>query len=130
MAYSLIVRRKLIVLTLMLVGGACASGTTAAPPEPFAGNLDEVLTITVRNQQLEEARVYLWVDGQRQRLGSVRAGAAEVFHHPLDQIRTVQMEFDITLGPQCITQGVSLGPGDDVEATIPSQLVAFAGACR
>lgn len=130
MAHSLIGRPKLAVLALALAGAACASATTAAPPEPFSGNLDEVLTITVRNQQLEEARVYLWVDGQRQRLGSVRAGAAEVFHHPLDQIRTVQMEFDITLGPQCITQGVSLGPGDDVEATIPSQLVAFAGACR
>ena len=117
-------------LTLALMGAACAPNTTSRPPEPFSGDLDEVLTITIRNQQLEEARVYLWVDGQRQRLGSVRAGAAEVFHHPLDQIRTVQMEFDITLGPQCITQGVSLGPGDDVEATIPSQLIAFAGVCR
>ena len=130
MADRLISGSKLVALTVALMGAACAPGTTAAPPEPFSGDADEVLTIMVRNQQLEEARVYLWLDGQRQRLGSVRAGAAEVFHQPLDQIRTVQMEFDITLGPQCITQGVSLGPGDDVEATIPSQLVAFAGACR
>jgi hypothetical protein len=130
MPSNLISRWKPVGLALVLVSAACAPSGPAAPPEPFSGDSDEVLTITIRNQQLEDARVYLWVDGQRQRLGSVRASASEVFRLPMDQIRTVQMEFDITLGPRCITQGVSLGPGDDVEATIPSQLVAFAGACR
>lgn len=117
-------------LALALAGTACAGGATTPAPEPFSGDRSEVLTITVRNQQLEDARVYLWVDGQRERLGSVRANASEEFYQRMDGIRNVQMEFDITLGPQCITQGVSLGPGDDVEATIPSQLVAFAGTCR
>ena len=48
----------------------------------------------------------------------------------MDQIRVVQMEFDITLGPRCITRGAFLGPGDDAELIIPSQLVAFAGTYR
>ena len=117
-------------LLLVFVSTACAPGTAAERPAPFAGDLSEVLTITVRNQQLEDARVYLWIDGQRQRLGSVRANGEEEFHQPMEGIRNVQLEFDITLGPRCIMQGVSLGPGDDVEATIPSQLVAFAGTCR
>ena len=130
MSHRLTSRSILAWLLIAFAGSACASAGSGGQSQPFSGDPDEVLTITVRNQQLEEARVYLWVDGQRERLGSVRSNASQVFHHPMNQIRTVQMEFDITLGPRCITQGVSLGPGDDVEATIPSQLVAFAGNCR
>ncbi|MDG2282209.1 MAG: hypothetical protein P8L45_03770 [Longimicrobiales bacterium] len=121
------------ILALLLIGGVtsgCASSGFAGSTRDLSGDNDEILTITVRNQQLEEARVYLWVDGQRERLGSVRSNASEVFHHPIDAIRAVQMEFDVILGPRCITPGVSLGPGDDVDAIIPSQLVAFAGNCR
>lgn len=117
-------------LALALSVSGCASTGSAADPEPFVASPESALTITVRNQQLEDARVYLWLDGQRERLGSVRANGSQTFQHPMEQIRNVQMEFDITLGPRCITQGVSLGPGDDVEAVIPSQLVAFAGSCR
>lgn len=123
-------RSRIIWLLVVLAGTACAGGAPAATPEPFSGDTSEVLRMVVRNQQLADARVYLWIDGQRQRLGSVRANGSSEFFQPMDGIRNVQLGFDLTLGPQCVSQGMSLGPGDNVEATIPGQLVAFAGTCR
>ncbi|MCH1572076.1 MAG: hypothetical protein L7S64_12095 [Longimicrobiales bacterium] len=130
MTHRLISRSTLTLILICGITAGCASSGSTGLARGFSGADGEILTITVRNQQLDEARVYLWVDGQRERLGSVRSNASEVFHHPIDAIQAVQMEFDVILGPRCITRGVSLGPGDDVEATIPSQLVAFAGNCR
>ncbi len=117
-------------LGLALTMSACAGGSSAPTPAPFDGDLDSVLTITVMNQQLEEARVWLWVAGQRERLGAVRANQEVTFHHPMVGIRTVHMEFDVTLGRRCVTTDVSLGPGDNINATIPQNLMAFAGVCR
>ena len=74
--------------------------------------------------------MWLIVDGQRQTLGSVRGNRNETFYHPMDGVRSVHMEFDITLGPHCVTRDVTLGPGDNVGATIPSMLTAFQGICR
>jgi hypothetical protein len=122
--------RAVLALTAILAAVACGPGAAAPPPEPFEGDPNTVLTISVQNQQLEEARVWLWVDGQRERLGSVRPNQNRTFYFPMDQIRTVHMEFDVTLGQRCVTTDVSLGPGDDIQATIPQNLVAFAGVCR
>ncbi len=123
-------KRALLSLVVMFAAASCGPGSAAPPPEPFDGDVNTVLTIAVMNQQLEEARVWLWVDGQRERLGSVRANQNRTFYFPMDQIRTVHMEFDVTLGQRCVTTDVSLGPGDDIQATIPQNLVAFAGVCR
>jgi hypothetical protein len=113
-----------------MIASACGGGVAPPPPEPFDGDLSTVLAITVRNQQLEDARVWLWVDGQRETLGSVRGNRARTFYHRMDGVRNIQLEFRITLGPTCVTRGVSLGPGDNVQTTIPSLLTGFNGSCR
>lgn len=118
-------------LAVALVLSACGGGsqpprTSAEPP----ADLSTVLTVTVHNDQLEEARTWLIVDGQRFRLGSVRANRSETFYYPLDGIRSLHLEFDVTLGQHCVTTDASLGPGDNVEVRIPSQLIAFPGICR
>jgi hypothetical protein len=118
------------VLAFSLTTTGCGAGVASTPRAAFSGNRDEVLQITVRNQQLNEARVWLWVDGQRQRLGSVRGNENETFFHPINNISTVHMEFDLTLGQRCITANVSLGPGDVVEAVIPPNLNMMAAVCR
>jgi len=123
-------RSLLGVLAFSFITTACGAGAASASRPAFSGSRDDVLQITVRNQQLDEARVWLWVDGQRQRLGSVRGNENETFFHPIANISTVHMEFDLTLGQSCITANVSLGPGDVVEAVIPSNLRMMAAVCR
>lgn len=118
-----------VFLSVVLTVG-CGPGVPSAPRPAFDGNLDEVLEIKVANHQLDEARVWLWVDGQRERLGSVRGSSSETFFFPMDGIRTVHMEFDLTLGAHCVTTNVSLGPGDQIDATIPSILTTMLAVCR
>ncbi|MEM7417713.1 MAG: hypothetical protein AAF389_19650 [Gemmatimonadota bacterium] len=120
------VRTLLVCAVLLGSMASCASSNSAGA---FEGGGEEVVTIRVRNQQLEEARVYLYLDGQRQRLGSVRGNDTRTFRHPIDGLRRVNIEFDITLGARCVTRGVSLGPGDSFEMTIPSILNGFDGSC-
>jgi hypothetical protein len=130
MSYVKSVRGALAALSFAVIASACGGGVAPPAPEPFDGDLSTVLAITVRNQQLEDARVWLWVDGQRETLGSIRGNREQTFYHRMDGIRSIHMEFRITLGPTCITRDVSLGPGDNVQATIPSLLTGFNGVCR
>jgi len=123
------VRTLLCTLSVALLAGGC--GGSASPPAPAAPvDLSTVLTITVRNDQLDEATVWLWIDGRRQRLGSVRGTLNETFYHPMTRVSQVHMEFDLTLGEHCVTRDVSLGPGDNIEARIPTNLNMMAAVCR
>lgn len=123
--------RAAFALLVSLVAGSCAGGGAAPPaPEPFDGDLNTVLQITITNQQLEDVRMWLIVDGQRIRLGSLRSQQRDTFYHPMDQIRSVHLEFDVTLGRRCVTTSRSLGPGDSIEAQIPQNLTGFQGVCR
>ena len=117
--------RRSLGLAAVLVVSACASSASNV----FSGDSGEVVTLRVRNQQLQDARVYIIVDRQRARLGSVRGNETRTFRHPIDGVRTINIEFDITLGARCVTRGVSLGPEDAYEVTIPGILTGFDGAC-
>ena len=118
-------------LAAALLLGAC--GGSSEPPrssvEPPT-DLSTVLAITIRNEQLEEARTWLWVEGQRYRLGSVRSNQTETFYYPLDGIRNLHLEFDVMLGQRCITADRNYGPGESVDVRIPSNNVGFPGVCR
>ena len=122
--------RAALALVLGLAFSGCGGGAAAPPPEPFSGDLDTVLQITITNQQLDDVRMWLIVDGQRFRLGSLRSQQTDTFHHEMDQIRSVHLEFDVTLGRRCVTTSRSLGPGDTIAAQIPQNLTAFQGVCR
>ena len=130
MNHTRLAARAAFALVLGLALSGCGGGAAAPPPEPFSGDTDTVLTITVTNQQLDDVRMWLIVDGQRIRLGSLRSQQTDTFHHPMDQIRSVHLEFDVTLGRRCVTTSRSLGPGDNIAAEIPSNLTAFQGVCR
>ncbi|HSM03292.1 MAG TPA: hypothetical protein VK858_01670 [Longimicrobiales bacterium] len=121
-----------VALALTLASAACSSGqpssiaaTTDAPDD-----LTNVLTVTVHNDQLDEVRTWLFVEGQRVRLGPVRAGTSETFYYTLPGPRQVRLEFDVTLGRRCVTQDAPLRPGDNISVRIPAQLIAFTGVCR
>jgi len=130
---SISVRKMFVAAGVAMLAAGCtgAGGSASRPAPSFDGSSTEgVLTVTVDNQQLNEARITLWIDGSRRRLGSVRANSRETFRVPLDHIATVRMEFDLTLGDNCVTADVQLGPGEDILATIPTNLRYMAAVCR
>ncbi len=123
--------RKLVAaLAFAFAAAGCGGGGATSTPEPaFDGDMSRVLTITIRNQQRDEARAWLLIDRSRRRLGVVRANTNKTFHVPMMAIATVRMEFALTLGTRCVTQGAPLGPGDDVAVTIPANLTKMAAVC-
>jgi hypothetical protein len=122
-------RNVLGVLGLVLLASACtASGAqpeSAAPVDPSKG-----VTVTLRNEKLADARVYLRVDGGRRPLGTVTGGAEETFFEPLGQISVVRIEFDLIQGERCVTAELSIGPGEEIEYTIPMNLAMVTAVCR
>ncbi len=116
----------------MLVGALLAAGCggTSAPPPTLSGDASQALTITIRNDQIDAARVTLWVNSARERLGDVRGNSTETFQVPMRTSASVRMEFDLTLGPTCVTRDVFLAPGDVVDVRIPVDLRMMQAVCR
>lgn len=107
--------------------GACGSRSSGATPFDRAG--ESGLTITIRNQRTEEARFWIWIDGRRERLGDVRSTDTVTFRHGMPEISRVRLEFDLTLGPSCMTRTVSLEPGDRLDVVLPTNLRLIDARC-
>lgn len=118
-------------LAIPLLVAGCGGGSAAPTPRPAAiGDPSEVLTITIHNHQLNDARISLWIDRRRQRLGDVRANSSQTFQVPMSGIARVHLEFDLSLGEHCVAGERSLGPGETIEATIPLNLGMIQAVCR
>ncbi len=123
-------RKLLAILAALLAAGCGGGGGTSAPPPAFDGDQSQVLTITIRNDQLNAARVTLWINSVRQRLGDVRGMQTETFHVPMERSQPVRMSFDLALGASCVTRDVVLRPGEAVEVSIPVNLSMMQAVCR
>ena len=114
-----------------LFAAACGGGGgTSAPAPAFDGDSLQGLTITIRNEQINTARISLWINSARRRLGDVRGNATETFQVPMRTSASVRMSFDLTLGASCVTRDVVIGAGDVIEVTIPVNLSTMQAVCR
>ena len=124
-------RRKLLgTLALALLAAGCGGGGTSAPPPSFDGGRERVLTITIRNRQLDAARISLWVNDMRRRVGDVQGNATRTFRVRMERVEPVRISFDLLLGANCISREMLLGPGDEIETIIPLNLSFMQAACR
>jgi len=118
-----------VALTLLAVG--CGGGSAGPTPAPaFDGDLSQVLTIEIRNERLDAASIFLFIEGSRQRLGDVRGNQTQTFHVPLERASQITMTFNITLGPSCVTRSVVLRPGEEIRVRIPVNLNTMQAVCR
>ena len=113
----------------LLTVGCGGGGGTSAPPPNFSGGGSQFLTISIQNQQLDEARITLWINGVRTRLGDVRGNQTETFQVPMRGRDPVRMQFDLTLGARCVTRDIVMGPGEVIEVIIPVNLSMMAAVC-
>ena len=124
-------RNLLATFFVVLFAAGCGGGGGTSTPQPaFDGDLSQVLTITIRNEQIDVARITLFINSRRERLGDVRGLATRTFHVPMRGGASVRMSFDLTLGASCVTRDVELGPGDVIQAVIPVDLRLMQAACR
>ena len=123
-------RNLLATVAVVLLAAGCGGGGSTSAPTP-ASDLDpsQILTVTIRNDQTDVARVNLWINGVRQRLGEVRGLQSQTFQVPMQRTNPVRMSFDMTLGRSCVTRDVVLSPGETVEVRIPVNLSMMQAVC-
>jgi len=125
-------KRKLVGMTMAalisVVLAGCSTGTGGREVS-FRGDSGPALSITIRNQRTQDARMWIWVEGSRQSLGTVQSTDTRTFQVRMDQVSRVSLEFDLTLGPHCVTRTVSLEPGARLDVTIPVNLRLMEARC-
>jgi hypothetical protein len=115
-------------MVLMLAGGiaACGSGDPAMADRPAPGTTPTgSANIEVRNNHGNEVEMFVWVENQRQRLGTVMANQSERFNLPLSGPTRIRLEYRFSMGPRCESGEVFAQPGERVPITIPSDLGMF-----
>jgi len=114
-------------LGLGMVGCASGGGTQEGGAAATEG---QGVRLTVTNQQRTETEIWVYVDGSRQRMGTVRSNDTDTFLVPMDRGRNLRMEFRIFGGPTCVTRDVQMVPGEAVTYTIPVDIQMFDAVCR
>jgi hypothetical protein len=124
--------RRVSILALACVAvfvGGCVTGSGGREVSFRGSENAPGLTITIRNQRADDIRFWIWIEGRRETLGTVRSNATQTFRKRMDLVSMVRLEFDITLGPTCVTRTVSLEPGARLDVTIPVNLRLIDARC-
>ena len=107
---------------LLLALSACASsGGKERPTNPFTQDLAErnQVQIQVQNFNFNDATVWVQVRGaKRQRLGTVTGKSSAVFTIPWTFSEPMRLEFDLLADVRCVTEEISVDPGDILELQI------------
>jgi hypothetical protein len=106
-------------------GGGSQANAAAEPADPGVG-----VQLEVTNEQRIEADIWVYLDGQRRRVGSVRSFSEDTFLIRMDRARNARLEFRLFGGPTCVTRDLSLLPGDEISYTIPMNITLMDAVCR
>ena len=114
----------ILVASLALVVGGCQTGrqlVVGEADDPFRSS-DRAgdITIFVENNVFSEATVTAVTGVGRRRLGRVGGNRRENFTMALTMATDLQLELDFLAGPTCITDRMSVAPGDALQLTIRS----------
>lgn len=120
--------RTLACAALLLGVAGCASGggkSGSANPFGQAQGEQREIRILVRNFNFNDANVWTVVrDARRERLGMVTGKSEATFTIPWTFTEALRLEFDLVGGVRCLTEPLSVDPGEIVEMQIsvdPSQ---------
>lgn len=123
------VKRVVLPAAIAVLVAGCGHNH-ASTMDAFRAHDRQSLTFIVRNQHVDEARIWLWLNGRRERLGSVLPHDTDQFRVPLDRLAEARLEVDLLVGTRCMTPTVMLEPGIQVDFTIPPDLDELAARCR
>ena len=104
-------RARIVLLLAALALPGCAS---RRPATGLFGEPEgkQTLTISVNNNNFNDAGVYLISDGGRRRLGSVTGKGSGTYTVTWTNSRVIQLEVDFIAGSTCTTRPIQVAPGD------------------
>jgi hypothetical protein len=99
------------------VAGCAAGGAR----NPFAGGPtgERTITVGVRNNNFDDATIYVFRGGERIRAGVVTGKNSETFRIPWGVVRPFQAEIDLLGGGRCVTREVQVEAGARVDIQVP-----------
>ncbi len=106
--------------------GACAS---AAGGDPFSESAaEQQIQIKVINLNFQDATIWALIGGgRRQRLGMVSGKREAEFTIPWRFSEPLRLEFDLVAGPRCVTEDLTVDPGDLLELQIATDFYSTPG---
>lgn len=111
-----------LVLALSLLASACASsGATGTPRDPFSQALEDRGEVQIKVMNFNFSDATVWVlerEGKRLRLGIVTGKTDAVFTVPWSFSAPMRLEFDLLADVRCLTESLSVDPGDILELQI------------
>lgn len=112
-------RRLAVLLLVALWSSACASART-----PFSDGADrgQTIEVEVRNQNFNQATLWVLRSGERIRLGIVEGKQDRSFRVPWRTPSPLQIEVVIQGGDRCVTRAVQVDPGDSLTMEVASDL--------
>lgn len=97
---------------------ACG-GMSSSTPDPFLDGGRNEIRIHVRNSNFYDARISALLEGgPRRQLGSVGGKTDAILTLPVDYPRVLRLEIDLLAGPTCVTEPITVDPGDDLQLDI------------
>lgn len=109
-------------LCLAAASTACGSTGRSIPgQDPFSGGAAAAeIRIRIRNNNFYDATITALGDTGRRRLGTVSGNQTATFTMPWTFNGSLRLEVDLLAGGTCVTDPITVSPGDDLDLQIQS----------
>lgn len=111
-------------LALCLVATLSGCGSSGRPipgQDPFSGGaVAAQIRIRIRNNNFYDATITAIGDTGRRRLGTVSGNQTTTFTMPWAFTGSLRLEVDLLAGGTCVTDAITVNPGDQVDLQIQS----------
>lgn len=112
------------IATTLLLAALVASCSVGGVRNPFAGGPtgERTITLDVRNNNFDDATIYVFRGGERVRAGVVTGKTSETFRIPWGAARSFQVVIDLLGGGRCVTRELRIEAGAHIEVQVPLDL--------
>jgi hypothetical protein len=115
-------RRKAAIGSVAAVTFLAGCSTFLPSEDPFAGSKgDHEVRVHVTNLAFSDVTIYGIANGNRHRLGRVTGKREVMLRMPLNFPAQFYLEIDFLAGRKCLTETLTVDPGDDLELIVQNE---------
>ena len=107
-----------VFITVVVLLAGCSQAGRSGSRSFSSGSQEQSIRVYVTNLNFMDATLWAVTPGARSKIGIVTGKKEEVFTLPWDFSTDLRIEIDMLAGSRCITDVLSVDPGDDIELII------------